>query len=126
MYYRVYDKKEKRWINEVFMFPNGSLFILKKKLFGHDKITMLKGSRYVIHRNTLLVDKGCNVIYEGDICKGIAEEGFEHIHGVVAYSREVGMYCIFDEENSKFYPMVEQLCENVEIVGNVFDMEYKA
>lgn len=115
--YRVYDKHDKMWVNEVFMLPNGTLFKLEKKFLKGDKMSMLSKNRYVIHRYIGFVDSVGNKIYEGDLCVSSVDR---YVY-TVGWSSQIGQYCLFDEENMRYYPLYAESSLLCQVVGNVFD-----
>ncbi len=127
MNYRVYDKKEKKWIREdVYISPNGDLYISKKSLFGTEKLSLGSDTRYTYHRWIELYDKNRKRIFEGDICtiEIESEYGIVVNIGVITYIPEHASYYLLDHKNLKYYPLVEFNSEkHIEVVGNCFDNE---
>ena len=116
--HRIYDNKEKKWVREgIYLSPNNDLYILKKSLFGIEKLHLISEHRYTYHRDIELNDMNNRLIFEGDICK------IEHINviGVITYIPEHASYYLLDEENLKYYPLSEECCRQIEVIGNVFD-----
>lgn len=119
--YRVYDNKEKRWVKEgVYLSPNNDLSISKKALFGAERLSLVSDQRYVYQNDIGLYDKKKKLIFEGDICK------IEHLGvvGVVAYVSEHASYYVLDDKNLKYYTLGEERCEQIEVIGNIFENEY--
>lgn len=122
MAYRVYDIEEKIWLKDnIFLNPNGELFFIKRSAFGWTKLPLaLSGDRYVYHRNIGLQDKNEKEIYEGDYIRAhVAED--KDVIGVVAFVQDLSAYVILCEENNEFYTLGTEVCEFIEVVGNVFD-----
>lgn len=115
--YRIYDRNEHRWRDDMILVPDGAFAICKKTLFGNYKIDVLWDEEpYVLHFDTGVYDKNKNIIFEGDICKD--KDGNEY---VIGYGREVGAYCLFDDDSYLYYILVDEVGKDVEIIGNVFD-----
>ena len=116
--YRVYDNKEKKWVREgIYLSPNNDLSTSKKALFGAEKLSLASEHRYTYHRDIELYDKNNNLIFEGDICKIMHLD----VIGTIAYVSEHASYYLLDDKNLKFYPLSKDRCEQIEIIGNVFD-----
>ena len=116
--YRVFDNKTGKWVREgIYLSPNNDLSTSKKALFGTEKLSLASEHRYKYHRDIGLNDINGHLIFEGDICK------IEHINvvGVIAYISEHASYYLLDEKNLKYYPLGEERCRQIEIVGNIFD-----
>lgn len=116
--FKVFDKKEKCWIEEdIYLSPNNDLFISAKTLFGTEKLHLVSDKRYICQQDVGLSDVYDCLIYEGDICK------IEHLDvvGVVAYASEHASYYLFDDKNLKYYPLNEEYCKQMEIIGNVLE-----
>lgn len=115
--YRIYDKDQRRWRNDMIVMPDGALAVLEKKAFNKYKIkVMWDEAPYVVHSETGVDDKNGTRIFEGDICATSKVKD-----GIVAYSQQIGAYCIFDYNNDVYYILTDEHGEDVEITGNVFD-----
>lgn len=115
--YRVYDKELEEWRDDIVVFNDGALGVYTfHKLLPNTVSILFNEEPYVIHFDTGTYDKNNNVIFEGDICKD--KDGNEYI---VGYGREVGAYCLFDYDNDLYYILVDEVSNDVEVVGNVFD-----
>lgn len=116
--FRIYDKKEKKFIREnIYISPIGDVFISSKKMFGTEKLNLVSSERYVYQKDIGLYDVNKWLIYEGDICK----VDRLNVTGVIAYAPEYASYFLFDDQNLKYYPLTEERCKEIEIIGNVFD-----
>lgn len=114
--FRCYDNKERVWLNDVLMLPDGTLFVYEKRKLFSDKLFLIDDKeRYTIQYDTYLFDKNGCKLYEGDVCD--TPDG----QGIVAFSSDVGCYCAFNFENATYYPLTSESCKQVEIVGNVCD-----
>lgn len=128
MAFRVYDTKEKQWLEKnIYMNLDGELFKIKQSLFGMVKIPMALGSeRYVFHRDIGLTDMYGNEVYEGDYIKAIvgnvSEDGEYKVEiGVVAYAPELSSYIILCENSNTFYTLGSSISTEIVVIGNVFD-----
>lgn len=119
--FRVYDNKLKKWVkNDICLRPDGELMLIKRSMFGSVKLTLLSSSRYVYHRDIDLYDKAEVLVYEGDYIKAHVDENKDVI-GVVAYAAELSSYVILCVDSDEFYTLGSEVCEYIEVVGNVFD-----
>ena len=118
MIYRVYDKKEKTFIREnIYISPCDDIFIsVKNKLFGATKLKLVPSERYISQCSIGLHDINRRLIYEGDICKIDRLSAI----GIIAYVPEYASYFLLDDENLKYYPLSEERCKEIEIIGNIF------
>lgn len=118
---RVYDTKENKWMprDEFFLTCYGDLYHVEKGMFGYYKMNLVSPERYVTHSDTGFNDKNGTPIFEGDICD--VELTDEKIRCVVAYVVEQATYCLFDDDNSKYYTIGSGIYEAATVVGNVFD-----
>ena len=123
MAYRVFDTKEECWVNEdgLYMSPDELLHIIKRSFFGL-KIETLSpfDDRYVVHRDTGLYDKNNILILEGDYVKAEVSED-KTIVGVVIYAQELAAYVILCRDIDEYFSIGSDLCEYIEVIGNVFD-----
>ena len=122
MSYRVYDTIEKKWVrNNIYLNPDGDLFLIKQSLFGMVKIPLvLSQDRYIYHRDINLYDKDGVLVYEGDYVRAKVAEDKEEI-GLVSYAHELSAYVILCVDSDIFYTLGSEITEFIEIVGNVFD-----
>ena len=122
MLYRVYDREKKNWIkNNVYMTPDGELYKIKSSLFGWSKVPLtLDGDRYVCHRAIDLYDKNQELVYEDDYIKAQVDKD-KSVIGIVSYAPELSSYVILCIDVDKYYTLGSEVCEFIEIIGNVFD-----
>ena len=118
--YRVYDNKEKGWVQDcIYLSPNDDLSMekTKKSLFGKSKLTLVSEQRYTYQRDIGLLDKKGNLIFEGDICSTKSGD----VMGVIAYVSEHASYYLLDDREMKYYPLGEERCKHLEVIGNIFE-----
>lgn len=122
MNYRVYDTEKKKWIKDnVYLNPNGELFLIKKSMFGMVKVPLaLSQDRYVYHEDIELYDKENNLIFIGDYIRASVAEDKEVI-GLVAFATELSAYVILCVDSDEFYTLGSDVSSEIQIVGNVFD-----
>lgn len=120
--FRVYDTKEKRWVNDnVYMSQEGELFMIKQSVLGWVKFPLaLSQDRYVYHKAIDLWDKCDEQVYEGDYIKAQVDEN-RTVIGLVVFAVELSAYIILCEESDEFYTLGKDVCDLIEVVGNVFD-----
>ncbi len=123
--FRVYDNEKKCWVNEnIYMSTNGDLFILKnnnKIIFNADKLTLLQDNgRYICHKDINLYDKDSLLVYEGDYLRAKVSED-RTVIGLVVYAHELSAYVILCVDSDEFYTLGSEVCDLIEVIGNVFD-----
>lgn len=120
MSYRVYDKKKHKFIQDnIFLTPDGELVESKKSLFGN-KLSFVSQDRYVYQKSIDLNDKNSNLIHVGDYLRAqVADD--RTIEGLVTYAEELASYVILCFDTEEYYVLSSQVCDLIEIVGNVFD-----
>lgn len=125
MGYRVYDKKKKRWVEDkIFLTPNGDLMKSDKSMFGWTKPTFVSENRYVYQKAIDLYDKNGTPIYVGDYLKAkVAEDRI--VTGLVTFANELSAYIIICFESEEFFTLGTEVCEYIEVIGNVFDDDKK-
>lgn len=121
MGYRVYDTQACEWIKDnVYLNPDGDLYLIEKSMFGRAKNPiLLESDRYIYHNDIELYDKNNNMVHIGDYIKAQVEEN-RFVIGLVTYAHELSAYIILCDDN-KFYTLGSNVCELIEIIGNVFD-----
>lgn len=120
MSYRVYDKKRKKFITDnIYLTPDGELLESKKSFFGN-KLSFVDQNRYVYQKSIDLYDRYETLIHVGDYLKAhIADDRV--ITGLVTYAEELSSYIILCFETDEYFTLGTEVCERIEIVGNVFD-----
>lgn len=120
--FRIYDNEAKKWVkDDAFISQIGDVFIAKKSRmskFGYEKMQLVSERKYTVQYSIGVNDKNGKLIYAGDICKCDIEDG---IICVIAYTAEKGAYLLFDTENMVYYPIVEELWNKIEVIGNVME-----
>lgn len=122
MEYRVYDTKQNCWVlNNIYLSPSGELYEISKSFLGIVKLSSaLNEDRYIYHRAIDLNDKYGTLIFEGDYIKAHVSED-KTVIGIVAFAQELAGYVILCDETDEFYMLGTDICEMIEVVGNVFD-----
>lgn len=122
MNYRVYDNEEKCWIKDnVYLNPDGELFLIKKSLFGTVKTPLLlDAERYTYHKDIGLKDRDGKEVYEGDYILARVDED-KTVIGLVVYAYELSSYIILCDESEEFFTLGIEVMDFIQIVGNVFD-----
>lgn len=121
MEYRVYDTKKKKWVdNKTYLTPDGDLYVMNQSILGWTKLSELTQDRYIYHKSIYLSDKNGKQVFEGDIIKAQIDEEKEET-GLVAFIHELSSYVMLCFDNDNFYTLGSEVCDRIEIVGNVFD-----
>ena len=119
--YRVYDIQKREWVrNNIYISPNGDLYIEKNTLFGK-RLKLASQGRYVVHRSTETIDIHNVEIYEGDIC--ISES--LNIVGVVVYSMYDTTYYLYNDIRNEYYSLATEDAKDIKVIGNVFNIKNK-
>lgn len=120
MSYRVYDKKKKKFIDSnIFLTPEGELVESKKSIFGN-KLTFVDQNRYVYQKYIELDDKNNTPIYMGDYVNAQVSDDRE-IVGLVTFAQELSGYVILCIDSDEYFTLGTEVCQYIEVVGNVFD-----
>lgn len=122
MGYRVYDIESNQWIKDnVYLNPDGNLFLIKKSIFGRTKKPILLDSdRYVYHDDIELYDREGNPIFVGDYIKAEVSED-RSVIGLVCFAQELSAYIILCDDTNEFFTLGSEVTEHIEKIGNVFD-----
>lgn len=122
MSYRVYDLEQKCWVSDnIYLNQNDELFLIKQSLFGMIKIPLkLSQDRYVYHKDINLYDKESHLIHEGDYIRAEVSDD-KVVIGVVVYAQELSSYIILCENDNEYFLLGNQVCDYIQVVGNVFD-----
>ena len=120
MSYRVFDKKKKRFVTDnIFLTPDGELIESKKSLFGN-KLTFVDQNRFVYQKYIELNDKNNMPIYIGDYLEArVAED--RTVNGMVTFAPELSSYIILCFDSEEYFTLGTEVCDFIEVVGNVFD-----
>lgn len=131
MVYRVYDTVDKKWIkDDIYLNPNGELFLIKQAMFGMVKVPLaLDANRYIYHKDIGLTDRAGKEVFEGDYLKAVVgkiDENDENSEdkieiGMVVFAHELSAYIILCTDSDVFYTLGSSTCEHIEVIGNVFD-----
>lgn len=125
MGYRVYDKKKKRWVNDnIFLTPDGELVESKKSVFGN-KMTFVSENRYVYQKAIGLLDKNGREIYIGDHLEAKVSDD-RTVRGLVIFAEEISAYIILSFDSDEYFTLGTEVCQYIEIIGNVFDEPKKS
>ena len=120
MSYRVYDKKKKRFVTDnIFLTPDGELVESKKSLWGN-KMTFVDQNRFVYQKYIELNDKNDSPVYMGDYLKAQVAEDRE-VTGLVTFAQELSSYVILCFDSEEYFTLGSEVCDLIEVVGNVFD-----
>ena len=120
MSYRVYDKKKKKFVQDnIFLTPDGELIESKKSLFGN-KLTFVDQDRFVYQKHIELNDKNDTPIYIGDYLEAKVTED-RTVLGMVTFATELSAYIILCFDASEYFTLGTEVCDLIEVVGNVFN-----
>lgn len=125
--YRVFNKKERKWVDNVYLspYPCNKLYTLKKNIFGKEKLILESSDNYVIHQCTGIVDKNDKLIFEGDYIEAEISED-KVTCGIVIFSNELSRYVILSLDEDYYYTLGNHRKENIEVIGNILsDYERK-
>lgn len=122
MAYRVYDNEKKVWLKDnIYLNPNGELFLIKKSIFGMVKVPLvLSPDRYIYHKSINLWDKNQKQVHEGDYINAQVSED-KSVIGLVAFAAELSSYVILCVDSDEYYTLGSEITEYIEVIGNIFD-----
>lgn len=120
MSYRVYDKKKCKFVTDnIFLTPDGELVESKKSLFGN-KLTFVDQDRFVYQKYIELDDKNDTPIYMGDyVMAQVAED--REVTGLVTFAAELSSYVILCFDSEEYFTLGTEVCQFIQVVGNVFN-----
>lgn len=129
--FRVFDNERKEWVkNNIYLNPDGELFLIKKSVFGLVKVPLsLSPDRYIYHEDIGLTDRTGREVFEGDYVRatvGKVDENDENSEdkveiGLVTYAHELSAYVILSVDSDVFYTLGSSVSTEIQIIGNVFD-----
>ena len=117
--YIIYDKKNEEWVEELqnfYLSYNNDLFASTKLPFGVEKLSLVSTERYVYQVDIGLRDMNGHLIFEGDICRIDSID----VVGAITYVPEHASYYLLDHKNLNYYPLSEERCRQIEIIGDIF------
>ena len=119
--FRVFDRKKETFVQDnIFISPNGNLYMLKRNIFGIDKLVILSQDRYAYTKSIDLYDKNGTLIYEGDYVKAqVADDRI--VSGIVSFAPELSAYIILCFESEEYFTLGESVCDLITVIGNVFE-----
>ncbi len=118
--FRVYNNEKKRWIRDkVCMTPEGELLAYNHSILGWVKLSSASQDN-VYHRDIGLYDKNNILIFEGDFLKAEVAEG-TIVRGIVVFAEELSAYIILCDNTNEYFTLGTEVCEYIEVIGNVFD-----
>lgn len=122
MAYRVYDNEKKVWLKDnIYLNPDGELFLIKKSIFGMVKVPLvLSPDRYIYHKSIDLWDKNQKQVHEGDYINAQVSED-KSVIGLVAFAAELSSYVILCVDSDEYYTLGSEITEYIEVIGNIFD-----
>ena len=120
--YRVYNVEINEWVKDnVYLNPNGDLYLIKPSVFGKmKKPVLLLEDKFICHKYIELDDKNGKNVFVGDYIKAqVAED--RSVIGLVCYAKELSAYIILCDETNEFFTLGNEVTEFIEIIGNVFN-----
>lgn len=117
--YRVFDKKRRRWVDNVVKDTQDDLYKVKKSIFG-DKLTYLDQDKYVCHNTFDLYDKNNIQVFEGDYLRAEVDKD-KVVIGLVSFVNDLSAYVILVESTQEFFTLGSEVTDFIEVIGNVFD-----
>lgn len=122
MAYRVFDTEKRKWVKDnIYLNPDGELFLIKKSVFGMVKMPLaLDTDRYIYHRTIDLWDKNQKQVHEGDYIQAQVSED-RSVIGLVAFAVELSAWVILCTDSEEFFTLGSETTDFIEVIGNVFD-----
>lgn len=117
--YRVYNLISKEWVKDTYLSQENELYLLKKNLFNI-KLLPLSQDDYIIHNYICLDDKNNVPVYEGDIIEACLTND-KKVLGIVTYAPELSSYVILCFNPDEFYVLGTDICQFIEVKGNIID-----
>lgn len=120
--FRVFDTEKREWVKDnIYLNPNGDLFLIKQSILGMVKVPLaLDANRYIYHKDINLYDKDGILVFEGDYIRAHVAEDKEEI-GLVSYAHELSAYVILCVNSDTFYTLGSDVSSEIQIIGNVFN-----
>lgn len=121
--YRIYNYEKKRWVkDDIYLSPDpySDLYVLKKSMFGKEKLVPVSDDNYIIHRDIELYDKDGILVYEGDYVQANVNDD-RTVIGMVTYAMELSAYVILCVDSEEYYTLGSEICDYIKVIGNVFD-----
>ena len=120
MGFRVYDKKKKKWVNDIYLTQDGELIKNDKSILGWGKPTFVSQNRYVYQQSTEIFDRDNVEVFIGDYLEATVEND-EVIKGLVTFSEELQTNIILCFENDKYYILSNEVSDRIKVISNVFE-----
>lgn len=116
--YRVWNKEQSCWVDEVFLSPNGDVISVEPHKWKSDtyKTDLKPDNKFIVQHSINTTDKNNKVIYEGDAVR--TDFG---VVGVIVYVPDRLSFLLIDFKNDKFYVLTELRCKQCEVIGNVVE-----
>lgn len=130
MIFKIWDKKEERWVDNDSVFVNSlgwKISPQKRRLrMGYycSEESPLFGTKkdiYNIYYPTGIFDKNNVEIFEGDIVECVLKNGDNKLTLVVTYIAERGAYLLIDTTAKEYYEFaqIHHICSSLQVVSNV-------
>lgn len=117
--YRVFDKKKNQWVDDIIKDTQGTLYKVKKSIFGK-RIIYINQDRYICHDFFGLYDKNNIKVFEGDYLKAEVDKN-KSVIGLVSFINDLSAYVILVESTQEYFTLGSEISEFIELIGNVFD-----
>lgn len=111
----------KEWVKDnVYLNPDGDLYLIEPSKFGKmKKPVLLLEDKYICHRDIELCDKNGSNVFIGDYVRAQVKDGY--VTGLVCFAHEMSAYIILCADIDKYFILGSEVCDRIEIIGNVFD-----